>query len=79
MVIAIEDKPTELNVIDLVATILVLGFILIETIADQQQWNYQQAKKKCYSAGKGIKEEYYVGFIRSGLFAKSRHPNFFAE
>jgi steroid 5-alpha reductase family enzyme len=35
-----------LNILDFVAAFLVLGFIVIETIADQQQWDFQQAKKK---------------------------------
>jgi steroid 5-alpha reductase family enzyme len=30
-------------------------------------------------AGKGLKEPYKTGFIRSGLWSVSRHPNYFAE
>jgi len=40
---------------------------------------YQEAKKKALSAGKYVKPEFRKGFIVTGLFAKSRHPNFFAE
>jgi steroid 5-alpha reductase family enzyme len=29
--------------------------------------------------GKGLKEPYKTGFIRSGLWSISRHPNYFAE
>ena len=36
MVIAIQDKPSDLNLIDFAAAFLVLGFIGIETLADQQ-------------------------------------------
>jgi len=42
----------------------------MEFVADQQQWNFHQLKKQ----GKASK-----GFLDKGLFASSRHPNFFAE
>ncbi|MEY4310170.1 MAG: hypothetical protein RLZ71_96 [Actinomycetota bacterium] len=48
---------------------LFIGFLAFETLADQQQWNFHQAKK----AGKAS------GFLDKGLFSVSRHPNFFAE
>ena len=48
---------------------LFLGLLAFETIADQQQWNFHQDKK----AGKAS------GFLKTGLFSVSRHPNFFAE
>mgnify|MGYP006268328687 CR=1 FL=1 len=48
---------------------LFLAFLAFETIADQQQWNFHQLKK----AGKA------QGFLSTGLFSVSRHPNFFAE
>ena len=41
-----------------------------EFVADQQQWNFHQAKKA--GAAK-------TRFCTSGLFSKSRHPNFFFE
>ena len=54
---------------DIGFTALFLGFLAFETLADQQQWNFHQAKK----AGKAS------GFMQKGLFSVSRHPNFFAE
>jgi steroid 5-alpha reductase family enzyme len=48
---------------------LFLGLLAFETLADQQQWDFHQAKK----AGKA------KGFLQTGLFSVSRHPNFFAE
>lgn len=53
--------------------------------ADQQQWNYQQAKKKYQETAKVPSDSKYDqddldrGFIVSGLWAWSRHPNFTAE
>jgi len=55
--------------IDLLFGALFLGFLVFEFIADQQQWNFHQAKKQ----GKAS------GFLDKGLFSISRHPNFFAE
>ncbi|MHB1088180.1 MAG: DUF1295 domain-containing protein [Acidimicrobiales bacterium] len=58
--------------------ILVLGFLLCtvgETVADQQQWNFQVAKRREIDAGRTPKE----GFVTSGLFRLSRHPNYFFE
>lgn len=59
-------------------TLLTVAFVLllaIETIADQQQWNFHQMKKAELAAGREVKP----GFLSSGLFSISRHPNFFAE
>ena len=58
-----------------------LVLLLIETIADQQQWRFQNAKyalakdKWAASASAEIRD----GFCHSGLFRFSRHPNFAAE
>ena len=49
---------------------LFLGLVAIETVADQQQWNFQAAKKQGKTS---------AGFISSGLFALARHPNYAAE
>lgn len=57
---------------DLVFTVLFAAFLVGEFIADQQQWNFHQAKK---AAGVTLEP----GFLTTGLFAYSRHPNFFFE
>ncbi len=72
-----RGKPPE-N-IDIFFSILFLAFLVIETIADQQQWNFQQDKKA--AAGSAAKAEGDIsrGFLTHGLFRYSRHPNYFAE
>jgi len=55
--------------VDLLFALLFFGFLCFEFAADQQQWNFHQAKK----AGTE------TGFLTKGLFSISRHPNFFAE
>lgn len=71
-----------LNWIDFVAMGLMLGFIVLETVADEQQWKFQEKKKKLLAEGKKLEDlpmPYRRGFNTTGLWAHSRHPNYFAE
>lgn len=62
------------GVLDAVLAVLFLVFLAGETIADQQQWVFHQAKKARRARGEDGPE-----FLTTGLFAYSRHPNFFCE
>ncbi|MFF2631757.1 DUF1295 domain-containing protein [Microbacterium sp. NPDC058021] len=64
--------PSPLTVWDFVFAALFLCFLAGETVADQEQWNFHQAKKR---AGGTLEP----GFVTTGLFRVSRHPNFFFE
>ncbi|KAH8894773.1 DUF1295-domain-containing protein [Thozetella sp. PMI_491] len=68
---------------DLSYVVLELAFVGIEIVADQQQWDFQQAKAQYQKTAKVLKGFKQVdldrGFITSGLWAFSRHPNFAAE
>ena len=70
---------------DSIAAGLFLLFLLFETVSDEQQWRYQSVKwnyinTKRYDPNCGYTEsELKQGFLSKGLFAHSRHPNFFAE
>jgi steroid 5-alpha reductase family enzyme len=61
------------------------ALVLLEFYADQQQWNFHQAKAQYKKTAKVPKEFGYTreqldrGFNTSGLFSLSRHPNFAAE
>jgi steroid 5-alpha reductase family enzyme len=83
LLVAGQVTGDELNLIDYGITILLLGIILLETIADQQQWNYHFAKalykEKSVVADGYTKAEVERGFVTRGLWAWSRHPNFAAE
>lgn len=68
-----------LNEIDGVATALAVFFIIFETVADQQQWAFQTAKQATVASRKRLTGDLAKGFIDTGLFKYSRHPNFFAE
>lgn len=72
---------------DLAFSRLAFFFLIIEYFADQQQWNFQSAKKE-YQKTARIPDQYKGqftpddlerGFVVSGLWSLSRHPNFVAE
>ena len=68
--------------IDAVAAILMFGFIVYETVADEQQWKFQGKKWAMIKSGKTLEElpsPYNKGFNTIGLWNVSRHPNYFAE
>lgn len=64
---------------DYLLAALILGFIILETLADQQQWNYHKGKRKALADGGEIPEKYQKGFVHTGLWARMRHPNYAAE
>jgi steroid 5-alpha reductase family enzyme len=79
IVIALQFNDAPIGTIDYIATGLLLFFIIYESIADQQQWNYQSEKLEYIRKGKDLNGDYKKGFMDKGLWAYSRHPNYFAE
>lgn len=68
--------------IDAVAAVLMFGFIVYETVADEQQWAFHSKKWKMLNAGQKLEdlpEPYNKGFNTIGLWNVSRHPNYLAE
>lgn len=63
---------------DALLACLFVGFVLVETIADQQQYDFQTEKHRRKNAGEDL-GEYAHGFVRSGLWARVRHPNYASE
>lgn len=61
--------------LDAIATALFVLFLVGETVADQQQWRFHQAKKAARARGETMEPP----FLTTGLFRYSRHPNFFCE
>jgi steroid 5-alpha reductase family enzyme len=64
--------PVPIGAWDVVFAVLFAGFLVGEFVADQQQWDFHRAKKR---AGGHLEP----GFVSTGLFRYSRHPNFFFE
>ncbi|HEY2694161.1 MAG TPA: DUF1295 domain-containing protein [Pseudonocardiaceae bacterium] len=71
---ALEHRSS-FGALDLLFTVVFLACLVGETVADQQQWNFQQAKKAALAAGTEPEQR----FVQRGLFRYSRHPNFFFE
>lgn len=80
--LALMNSTVPFNWMDGVAAVLMLGFIIYETVADEQQWRFQSTKWKMLREGKKLEElpaPYCKGFNTVGLWNVSRHPNYFAE
>jgi steroid 5-alpha reductase family enzyme len=65
-----------LNNVDFLAIAVSVGALIGETVADQQQWAFQQAKYGKAPRQAALAGDYKRGFLSSQLFAYSRHPNF---
>ncbi|QEO13214.1 DUF1295 domain-containing protein [Agromyces intestinalis] len=70
---AVSDTP--IGGWDVLLAAVFLAFLVGETIADQQQWNFHRWKAAERAAGRTPEP----GFLQTGLFRYSRHPNFFFE
>lgn len=68
-----SQHKTPLSVLDVIAAIVFVVFLIGEFVADQQQWNFHKQKKA------GDAAAVQKGFVDTGLWSWSRHPNFFFE
>jgi len=78
LLMAAKYNTTGLNILDIIASMLILIFLSIETIADNQLFSFHRLKKL------GLKEGLYSeslkrGFMSEGIWRYSRHPNFLSE
>ncbi len=64
---------------DIAATVLAVLFLALETVADEYQWRFHQAKKKLLSEGKALPKPYDLGFNTTGPWSRMRHPNYLGE
>jgi steroid 5-alpha reductase family enzyme len=73
---AYQDRATTpFGVLDVLLVAIFLASTFGETLADQQQWNFQRWKRTEITAGRTPSPP----FLQSGLFRFSRHPNYFFE
>lgn len=78
-ILMVHEAPQPLGALDGVLAVAFVGLVVLETTADQQQWNFQAEKKRRLAAGRKLDGRYATGFIHDGLWSRSRHPNYFAE
>jgi steroid 5-alpha reductase family enzyme len=78
-VAAVTPVSQPLGIWDFVLAMMMLALIVFETIADQQQYNFQKAKHQNIAAGKDLNYEQQDGFCKTGLWSLVRHPNYAAE
>ncbi|GAA4382118.1 DUF1295 domain-containing protein [Agromyces bauzanensis] len=72
---AFEAAGDPLGAWDVVLAALFVAFLVGETVADQQQWAFHRWKAAETAAGRSPDP----GFLQTGLFRLSRHPNYFFE
>lgn len=73
------SSDSSINGLDVLATLLYLGFVFLEYIADNQQQRFQTEKYRRKAAGETLDGEYLQGFTRSGMFSIVRKPNYACE
>ena len=80
--LAVMESRIDFGAVDIVATVLTAGFLIYETIADEQQWRFHCKKRMLLATGTPLEEieyPYNKGFNTTGLWGHSRHPNYLGE
>jgi steroid 5-alpha reductase family enzyme len=78
-IVALQHNDQPLGMFDCIAGALMFFFIVFEMMADIQQWNFQSKKSAKIKAGEILSGDFKKGYLDKGLWALSRHPNYFAE
>lgn len=73
-----DAAPTTIQLWDWVIAFAIITAVIIEFIADQQQYNFQTEKHRRIKAGESL-GPYAKGFVDTGLWAIVRHPNYAME
>ena len=78
VIAGLAENAAPLGIFDYVLAIIFVALVVMEFVADQQQYDFQTEKYRRKNAGEEM-GEYGDGFIQTGLWSKMRHPNYFAE
>jgi steroid 5-alpha reductase family enzyme len=79
MIVLFKYLGQPIGIWEIVLAVVFMALLVIETVADQQQWDFHKEKNRLKKEGKPLTGEYAEGFVQSGLWAKVRHPNYAAE
>jgi len=79
LLIAAKYHNRGITWLDIAAGIVMAAFIIIETIADNQQFRFQQEKKNVRKVKPVYSSSLAKGFMTEGLWKYVRHPNFTSE
>ena len=72
------ESNIPLGIYDYFLAIIFIAFVIMEYIADNQQYYYQEEKYRQIKEGE-LEDFYKIGFTHTGLWAYMRHPNYTAE
>jgi steroid 5-alpha reductase family enzyme len=77
----VMNAETSCNTRDYACAVAFFALLVMETVADQQHWNYHNKKYSVPASQRSLHPDQDVrdGFLQSGLFRYCRHPNYFAE
>ncbi|MFN5148790.1 MAG: DUF1295 domain-containing protein [Flavobacteriia bacterium] len=75
---SLSEHSAELGLADYLLAFLFVLFVVIEFIADQQQYDFQTEKYRRMNEGLPM-DEYSKGFVSKGLWSIVRHPNYASE
>ena len=73
-----SNAQPQINAIDWLLSFIFIIAVVIEFIADQQQYDFQTEKHRRLKAGEPL-EAYEIGFVSTGLWGIVRHPNYAME
>jgi steroid 5-alpha reductase family enzyme len=79
LLLAALHPEKQITIIDLVAGILMVTFIITESISDNQLFKFHQEKKNSEKEENKYKKSLKKGFLTEGLWRYVRHPNFTSE
>jgi len=79
LILAAGNSDTSVNPLDIMSGSLMLIFLIIETISDNQLFRFHEIKKGNIQSRGIYSESLKKGFMSEGLFRFVRHPNFASE
>ena len=72
------ESNIPIGIFDYTLAAIFVALVIMEYIADNQQYYYQEEKYRQKKIGK-VADFYKIGFTHTGLWAYMRHPNYSAE